>query len=49
MHSFVVLYDKKSDCIKSKVDNILLWEYILNKNGDDIYEKKTVSRFAKHN
>lgn len=45
MHSFVVLCDKLLP-LKVKVDNILLKEYGNNRNGDDIYEKKTVSWFA---
>ena len=47
MRSFVVLCDKLFP-LKAKVDNILLWEYSNNRNGDDIYEKKIVSWFAKH-
>ena len=48
MHSFVVLYDKITILYNARVDNILLWEYSNNRNGDDICEKKIVSWFAKY-
>ena len=49
MHSFVVLYDKLFLVYKVKVDNVLLWEYSDDRNGDDIYEKRIVSWLTKYN